>query len=177
MRYIWFVLLGALALASCNNNSYSSQLKREKKQIENYIKINGIHLIDEMPPRGTKWPEKDYYRVQGYDYFYFHLVSDGQTDRDSVVAGENIVLRYRKYTLTEHPEVDSYWTTMDGALPIEFQYMSDMKTACTAWHMAVRLMAFPEAECKIICPSKLGPSADQTAVVPYGYDLHMKIRR
>lgn len=177
MKRILFIIMGAMLLMACNNNSYSSQLKEEKKQIDNYIKMNNIHLIDTMPPRGTVWPEKDYYKVPGYDYCYFHLVSDGQMDKDSVIAGETVVMRYRQYTLTANPEVDSYWTTMDGAFPVEFKYRSDYTTACVGWHIAVSLMAFPEAECKLICPSKLGSSADQSAVIAYGYDLKMKIRR
>ena len=38
-------------------------------------------------------------------------------------------------------------------------------------------MMYTNAECQIICPSKLGFTADQNSVTPYCYIMKMKIKR
>ena len=187
------ILIWVLALATggilvgCTSNSYSSDLKAEKKLIADYIAREGINVIYEMPEDDSKWGEKDYYQVNGYDYLYFHLVhrgspyhvnSYGDTIRtDSVLATETVVMRYRKYTLTINPDTADYWTTLNSAYPLEFTYLTDYTTAPQAWHVAVGLMKYSDSECKIICPSKLGFTEDGNTVTPYGYDLKMKIKR
>lgn len=179
MKKIIFFIMATAVLVACNNNSYSKQLQKEKKLIEAYIAHNQLNILKTMPDSGVVWGEKDYYQVpgSGSDYFFFHLDKPGLVDKDSVVAGETIVLRYRRYTLTDDPIVDDYWNTLDSPAPIEFKYLADYKNACTAWHAAVRLMKYPEAQCKIICPSKLGFSEEQNTVTPYGYDIKIKIKR
>ena len=185
--YIYGVLLaGGVLLAACSANSYSSDLKAEKKLIADYIAREGINVVYEMPEDGA-WGEKDYYQVNGYDYLYFHLTKrgapyhlneQGDTIRtDSVIATENVVMRYRKYTLEINADTADFWTTLNSAYPLEFTYLTDYITAPTAWHVAVGLMKYSDSECKIICPSKLGFTEDGNTVTPYGYDLKMKIKR
>lgn len=168
-----------MALVACNNNSYSKNLSAEKKLIENYMSRNGYRILDELPEVG-QWGEKDYYRVPSTstDYCFFHLVNMGDTAKKTVTAGELVVLRYRQYTLTEPADTANYWTTLDSAYPTEFNYYTDNTGAsCAGWQLAIGLMKYPEAECKIIVPSKLGFSRDQNSVIPYGYDMKMKIKR
>ncbi len=188
-KFIIFSIVGILAgiLAGCSNNTYSSDLKAEKKLIEDYIARQGIHVIYDLPADSVEWPEKDYYQVNGYDYLYFHLthrgspfhINDkGDTIRtDSVIATETVVMRYKKYTLTVNADTADYWTTLNSAYPLEFTYLTDYTTAPVAWHVAVGLMKYSDSECKIICPSKRGFTEDGNTVTPYGYDLKMKIKR
>lgn len=186
--YIWCVLLlGGCIFASCSSNSYSSDLKAEKKLIADYIAREGIHVIYELPKNDADWGEKDYYQVNGHDYLYFHLThrgspyhvnEAGDTIRtDSIIATETVVMRFKKYTLTLNADTADYWTTLDSAYPLEFTYLTDYTTAPQAWHIAVGLMKYSDSECKIICPSKLGFTEDGNKVIPYGYDLKMKIKR
>ena len=186
--FIFSVLLTVTAIMSgCSANSYSSDLKAEKKLIADYIAREGINVIYELPADDAVWGEKDYYQVNGYDYLYFHLThrgtpfhinEAGDTVRtDSILATETVVMRYKKYTLTLNADTADYWTTLNSAYPLEFIYLTDYTTAPKAWHVAVGLMKYSDSECKIICPSKLGFTEDGNSVTPYGYDLKMKIKR
>ena len=172
------LLLGAAAavLTSCNANSYSSELKAEKQLIEDYIARENINVIYEMPENDADWGEKDYYQVNGYDYLYFHLIKRGPQE-NPITATETVVMRFKQYTLTTTPDTADYWTTLNSAYPLEFTYLTDYTTAPTAWHVAVGLMKYNDSECKIICPSKLGFTDDQSTVTPYGYHMKMKIKR
>ncbi|MBR1426056.1 MAG: DUF4827 family protein [Paludibacteraceae bacterium] len=192
MKYQPITLLSALAacllfsLTACNSaSSYSSQLQDEKQLIADYIKREHINIIYELP-EDDQWGEKDYYQVPLRDNFLFHLVRRGDTiaingtdtvHLSPVTDNDMIIMRYRRYTLTEHPDTASFWTTMDTPSPTEFRYLTDYTNASTAWHIAVGLMRYSGSECRIICPSKLGLSAEQTSVTPYGYDLYMRIKR
>ena len=185
--FIWSIFLFTCGLfTGCTSNSYSSDLKKEKKLIADYIAREGINVVYEEPADDA-WGEKDYYQVNGYDYLYYHLtkrgtpyhINDkGDTIRtDSVIATETVVMRYRKYTLDINADTADFWTTLNSAYPTEFTYLTDFTTAPTAWHVAVGLMKYSDSECKIICPSKLGFTEDGNTVTPYGYDLKMKIKR
>lgn len=171
------ILLAIASLCSCKDNSstYSSDLKKEKALINEYIKREGINIINEEP---TVWGEKDYLAIEGYDYFYYHLSHQGDTNSLAVKDGDQIVLRYRQFSLDAYADTISYWTTDDGGYPVEFRYMniSDTK-ACTAWHLAIKQMKYSGSECRIICPSKLGFSNANYSVIPYVFDLSFKIKR
>ena len=86
-------------------------------------------------------------------------------------------MRYKKFALTENADTLSYWTTLDQAYPTEFQYGNGSQCEAEGWHLAVKYMKYTNAECQIICPSKLGFSADANSVTPYCYILNMKIKR
>lgn len=188
MKYkvIPFLFTLAACLTACNStSSYSSQLQQEKRLIADYIKREHINVIYTLP-EDDAWGEHDYYQVPGYDNLLYRLVRRGDTvainGNDTVVlepiiSTEKVIMRYRQYTLTEHPDTASFWTTMDTPAPTEFRYLTDYTTASNAWHIAVGLMQYSGSECKIICPSKLGLTPEQTSVTPYGYDLFMQIKR
>lgn len=167
------ILAAGVLLCGCTGNTYSKLLKKEKKLISNYIDRNDIHTTGSEP---EEYGEKDYYEVNGYDNLYFHLSEAGKGD--SVIEGDVVLLRYRKYTLTAYADTISMWTTEELGYPIEFK-LGDMNNpkACTAWHKAVQLMKYSGAEAKIICPSKLGFVEDNASVTPYGYDIKFTIKR
>lgn len=190
MRKIQIILMGVLLLAAygCrNNNIYSEQLKRERELIENYISRSGIVVVDTLPADDA-WGDNVYYRVPDYDNFYFHVVELGDTtfvhpgdsicrENAEVETKEDVLLRFRRYTLTENPDTLFYWSTMDSPDPIKFKFMEQSESACTGWQVAVKYMKYNDAQCKIICPSKMGFSEENSSVTPYGYDLKIKIKR
>ena len=147
---------------------------------------NHYRTVDHEP-EGDAWEEGLYFAVPGYDNLFIHLIKRGSKERvlpsgeveekEPLQPTENVVIRYRKFTLTENPDTISYWSTLDSAYPVEFKYLTDYTNACTAWHVAAGIMGYSESECYIVCPSKLGFPEDQNTVTPYGYHLHMQIRR
>ena len=165
---IVFVLIG------CNNNTYSDDLKEEQQLIENFIQRQGIQVVTEEP---TEWGDNVYWKLPDYDNYYFHLVQQGDTASAELEAKDKVLLRYRQYTLDAYADTISYWTTLDSPNPVELQYMVSSQASCTGWQLALQYMKYSGAECKIICPSKLGFTDQNSNVIPYGYDMKIQIKR
>ena len=178
MKQIQLILMGIVLLIAygCNSNIYSEQLKKERALIESYIKRTGIQVVDTLPADDA-WTENLYYRVPGYDNFYFHMVVLGDTTQPELEAEEVVLLRFKRYTLDEYPDTLFNWGTMDSADPIRLQYLVNSETSCTGWQIALQYMKYHDSQCKIICPSKMGFSEENSTVTPYGYDLKIKIKR
>lgn len=185
-RIIFFLLVGiGLICAGCSQNTYSNLRDKEDKLIANYISRNGLTILNDEPANDHVWGEKEYYKVKGYDNFYFHLISRGDSMRVegtdtvdlSIVANDLIVVRYKQFGLTENADTASYWTTQDQAYPMEFHYRNTSECESVAWHLAIGLMKYPESQCQIIVPSKLGFSNEQSTVTPYVYIMKIKVKQ
>lgn len=175
--YVYILLLLAGIASSCNKNVYSEQLKKEEKLIESFIARQGIQVVDTEPTSMEEWGDNVYWRVPDYDNFYFHLVEAGDTTAAELEAKETVLLRFKRYTLEQYADTLSMWNTLDSADPITFKYMVSSQESCTGWQVALKYMKYPYSQCKIICPSKLGFSEENSSVTPYGYDLKIKIKR
>lgn len=165
---IVFIVMG------CNNNTYSDDLKEEEKLIENFIQRQGIQVVTEEP---TEWGENVYWKLPDYDNYYFHLVNAGDTTSAELEAKDKVNLRYRQYTLEAYADTISCWTTQDAPEPVALQYMVTSSESCSGWQIALQHMKHSGAECKIICPSKLGFTEQNSSVTPYGYDMKIQIKR
>ena len=171
-KHLIISLLSIVALTACSDStSYSNQLEAEEKLIDNFISRQGITVVDEEP---AQWGEKVYWRIPDYDNFYFHLVSPGDTASAEVETNDLINLRY---TLEAYADTLRAWNTDDSAYPIQFKYWTSDDNACTGWQVAVKYMKHSGAQCKIICPSKLGFDSENSSVIPYGYDMKIQIKR
>lgn len=162
--YICFMLL---AFIGCKKNSYSDLLKAEEKLIKNYISRNNITVVTTEP---DEWKENVYWQIPdaGVDNFYFHLVNAGDTSSAPVDSYSTVFIRFKRYGLNEYPDTLYNWTTLDSAEPI-----NTTEYTCSGWQIAINYMKYNGAQCKIICPSKLGFSEEKKSVTPYGY--HLKI--
>ena len=192
MKKIIWCLISVIALVAtgCSGNTYSYLRAQEDKLIANYISRNDLQIVKEEPPMDHVWGEKEYYKVEGYDNFYFHLISRGDSIRVDTLSGgkldtanlkivvnDMIIARYKQFLLTENADTLSYWTTLDQAYPYEFHYGNTSECDATAWHVAIKLMKYPDSQCEIIVPSKMGFSAEQTSVTPYVYILKIKVKQ
>ena len=171
---IYIVLLIGVALASCNNNTYSNALKEEEKLIENFIARQGIEVVTEKP---TEWGEKVYWKVPDYDNFYFHLVETGDTTKAALEAKDIVLLRYIQYSLDAYADTMRFWNSDDQPHPTEVQYLVSSENACTGWQIALEHLQYTGAQCKIICPSRYGNTDDNSNVIPRGYDMKIQIKR
>lgn len=185
---VWIGLM--LLMSSCSSNTYSNLRNQEDKLIANYISRNNLNILKTEPAEDYVWGEKDYYKVIGYDNLYFHLISRGDSVHiDSIAPGKwdtidmsidlgaNIVTRYKKFQLIENADTMSFWTTQDQAYPYVFRYGDLSSCDAEGWHVAVRLMKYPESMCEILVPSKQGFSEEQTTVTPYVYILKIKVKQ
>jgi len=176
-KKLFLALIGVAFLASgCNNNTYSNLRKKEDKLIANYISRNHLEIIEEEPDKDHVWGEKEYYKVAGYDNFYYHQIEQGDTTRE-VVTNDLMIVRYKQFGLTENADTISYWTTLDRAYPVEFHYGNTSECDAVAWHLAIKQMKYTDSQCEIIVPSKLGFSTDQETVTPYVYILKIKVKQ
>lgn len=155
--------------------TYYTLRKQEDSLITAYINRNNLNILEEEPSDDYLWGEKDYYRVQGYDNFFFHLIKRGKGT--PIVANDLVVARYKKFGLIENPDTISNWTTQDQATPVQFHYMNTSECDIISWHLAIRLMKYSDSQCEIIVPSKLGFSEDAVSVLPYVYDLKVKVKQ
>lgn len=171
---IWMLIMSFIILTGCNENTYSDDLKEEQKLIENFIQRQGILVVTEEP---TEWKENVYWKLPDYDNYYFHLVNAGDTTSAELEAKDIVFLRYRQYTLNAYADTVSCWTTLDTPNPVELQFKVTSSSSCAGWQIALQHMKHSGAECKIICPSKLGFSEQNSQVIPYGYDMKIKIKR
>ena len=171
---IWMLIMSFIILTGCNENTYSDDLKEEQKLIENFIQRQGIQVVTKEP---TEWKENVYWKLPDYDNYYFHLVNAGDTTSAELEAKDIVFLRYRQYTLNAYADTVSCWTTLDTPNPVELQYKVTSSASCAGWQIALQHMKHSGAECKIICPSKLGFSEQNSQVIPYGYDMKIKIKR
>lgn len=173
------IILAAMPVwQSCDNAQvYGNQLQDEKELIKSYIKRNNINIIKAEPvdSLGEVWGENDYLEID--DYLYFHLVSAGDTDSEPLAYRDYISLRYRRYTLDIEADTVSAWNTNDSARPVEFQAGVSSDATCEGWMLAIAYMKYNNSECKLICPSKLGFTDDSNNVIPYVYDLKIKVRK
>lgn len=163
-----------LFLSGCKQtNTYSKLLQKEKKIISDFIAREEINVVDEMP---SVWGEKDYYAVPEFDNFYIHIVEQ-DTNAPVIEEGNIVLMRYKKYGLTAYSDTTRYWNTDDGGNPIRFQYgnFSD-EYYCAGWTAAVKVAKYSGTHCRIICPSKMGFTEDNTSVIPYGYELLFKVK-
>lgn len=172
MKKIQLILVGLILLVAygCNSNIYSEQLKKERKLIESYIARHGLIIVDTLPA-ADQWEENIYYRVPEGDNCYFHMVALGDTTFPEIEKEDKVLLRFKRYTLDEYPDTLSNWGTMDSADPIKLEYMVNSETSCTGWQVALKYMKYPYSQCKIIVPSKMGFSEENSTVTPYGYEL------
>ncbi len=179
--YILGIFFGSMMVfTSCKGNTYARLLQQEKDNIKTYMSVHNYEIFEgDEPANDYDWAghPNAWYKVKGYDYFYFRIDVLGDTTQKAIVPSEIAVVRYRRYTLTEPYDTASFWSTLNAPSPVEFAYLTDQTAACTAWHLAIGLMKYPDTQARIICPSKLGFTAEQNSVTPYGYDLKMKIKR
>lgn len=165
-----------MLISGCNNNTYSHLRDQEDKLIANYISRNGLQIVTQEPDEDHIWAEKEYYKIPGYDNFYYHQILRGDTAQE-IVTNDLIIMRYKQFGLTENADTLSYWTTLDQAYPVEFHYMNTSECEAVAWHLAIKQMKYTDSQCEIICPSKLGFTADQSSVTPYVYIMKIKVKQ
>jgi len=168
------LLFLCVALVGCESqNTYAKLRENEKKVISDYIEREHINVLDAIP---ATWGEKDYYKVPDYDDFYLHVISQDSTARQ-VKYADLILTRYKKYGLEAYSDTTRYWTTDDGGEPITFQYGNTSDTYYVlGWTVAMSILKYSDSHCRIICPSKMGTSTDNSSVTPYGYELKFKIK-
>ena len=172
---ISLMLATILLLPACkdDNVTYSEELKAEQELINDFISRQQIQVVTVMP--AFPWPDKVFYKSKSG--LYFRLTNEGDIHtQDSILAGDDVLLRFDQYTLNVKSDTISNRSTVDFVDPWEFKYM-DYTQACVAWHEAVSYMKYSKAEAQIIVPSKIGFSTFSRPATPIAYDLEIRIKK
>lgn len=167
IRKLLLFILAVTFFVSCENEqNYSQLLKKEEREINDWLKRNGMTVLPEFP-EDSVFAENEMYHYP--DGIYFRLISKGVGD--TLRMGDRFTLRYRQYTLEEGALVESYWTTQDNPYPPELMY-GNSTNSCDGWQQAFEAMKRSESHAQIIVPSKLGHN--DIEVVPYIYEMKIK---
>lgn len=169
------ITIGFLFTSCIDEVTYGEQLKAEKTLIADFISRNNIKVV-ETEPITVPYPENLYYKTPSG--LYISITDAGDTTSDSLEVNDEVIFRYIKYTLDAKADTSNYLTTIDSREPSSFYYYDfSQEQSCKAWHEAASYMKYTNARAKIIVYSKLGFESDQDAVIPYGYDIYLKIRK
>lgn len=158
---------------SCSDTvTYAEQLAAEKKLIKQYIKDHNINVLSKSP---TVWGENDY--VLTSTGLYYHLVDSGDTSY-KVDTGDIVVPRYIEFSLADPTDITtSNLSVADYPFPATYSYKMSTTVLCAAFRQAIDSMKYSGARAYLIIPSKIGFYSTADDVVPYGYDLNIKIQR
>jgi Domain of unknown function (DUF4827) len=163
----------SIILSSCANTTYATELQNEQTLIADYINRNNINVLSSVPANNI-WGVNDY--VLTASGLYFHLTSSGDT-AVTVQLSNEIVPRFKQYTLNAVSDTISNWSTVDSnGYPEDFIY-GDYTQMCTAFHEAVSYMKHNNSEAKIIVYSKIGFKENWNPATPMGYQLKIKIKQ
>lgn len=175
-RLLLLLVVIAGVLSSCSNNvTYAEQLKAEKELIADYIKRKNIKVVSEFP---TQFPWDENVYVLTKSGMYFHLVNQGDTSQnaDTLAKNDLVVPRFYQITLDSEPVTISNWNTVDYPYPTTFNY-NDLTQVCTGWHEAVSYMKKNNSRALFILHSKIGFTTTDNSVVPYLFDMKIKIQK
>lgn len=175
-KLLLVIISFSIVFTACiNDETYADQLKAEKILISDFIARQKITVV-ETEPKTVPYPKDVYYKTS--TGLYINITNAGDVTPDSVEVNDLVVFRYMKYTLQTDADTASYINTVDNKFPVTFNFYDLTQTqSCAGWHEAVSYMKHNNSEAKIIVYSKLGKSDDQSAVIPYGYDIRIKVRK
>lgn len=158
-----------LGLSSCESSTnYSKLLDLEQKNIDKWLKNEGITVISTFPADSIFQRNEIYHYPDGI-YFQMFDKGTGETLRN----GDQIIMRYKQIRLEENPIEEDYWTTEDRPYPNEQIRYGTLANSCQGWQDAFELMKRSGSYARIIVPSKLG--RDNTDVVAFVYEMKIKI--
>jgi len=168
-----FALLAICFATSCSDTvTYAEQLAAEKKIIKEYIQRENINVLSKSP---KVWGEKDY--VLTSNGLYYHLVDSGDTSYE-VDTNDVVIPRYLEYTLTLPTDTTTNNTSATQyPFPSTYVYKMSTSALCTAFREAVDSMKYSGSHAILIIPSKIGFYTSSDDVIPYAYDLKLKIQR
>lgn len=178
-----FLALAAIIMiiSACSDDiTYAKELEAERDLIADFIKRNNIKVVETLP---EIWPENEKIFYKTKSGLYFRLTEVGDTTTivgDSTIkeleAGDRVSLRFLQYTLNVKADTINNMSTTDFSSPSVFNY-ADLTQVNEAWHEAVSLMKYQDAEATILVRSKLNFDIFSSPATPIGYDLKMRFQK
>lgn len=176
-KLISLSLFSVLVFSSCNDGvTYAEQLKAEKELIADYIKRENIKVVTEFP-KEFPWGDKVYVLTKSGMYFRLESEGDKASGVDSLEANDKVITRFYQHTLSgTSPDTLFNWNTVSYPFPTTFNY-ADATQVCDGWHEAVSYMKYNNSRAHFILHSKIGFETSSNDVVPYGFEMKIKIQK
>lgn len=111
---------------SCDKNrlSYVDIIKREKRQIADFVSKNNFKITSE-PAEGQASPENEFFEVK--DGIYLRIVNRGDMEK-KLISGKTIVLtrfKMERFAQEEKSIYDNISPTKSGTYPCNFVYVKE----------------------------------------------------
>lgn len=157
-------LFGLSLIVSCSSSkTYAQMLEEEQAAIHSYINDNNLKIITEMPT-DTVFGEKEFLRFS--NGLYMNIVYRGNLSSRPQYDTSNIMVRFKDVKLLTYIEDSTYfYGNWFDRTPFEFVYGSSPRAG---WDYPLQYVG-DSAVVRLIVPSKLGTSGEQSAVYPYYY--------
>ena len=177
-NFLWIVFFGlilSLSFASCNDTkTYAREVAAEKALIDDFIKRNGIVLVEKLPTADEFFNNKNLY-YKSTSGLYYRLEKQGLLDKDTLLSADRLQIdvKYLAYTLEQKADTFDY-SSPQNHIGTSFIY-GNLSSTAASFMEAASYMKRSESEAKIIVPHRIGFNTSD--VKPYGYDLKIQFRK
>lgn len=170
-----------LSVTSCDDSkSYAELLNEEDMYVNNYL---ADQIVTMDIPADTVFeygPNAPYYRLNDDGTLYMQVLNPG-TKGNKVSSNEQIYFRYTRWALSDY----------DGSLgqgegnnltlnPCWFRYGNFQIESSYTWGYGIQIpLSFLPVDCEIniVIKSQMGPTSEQTNVMPYLWRLTYERRQ
>lgn len=177
MRKILLFLSAALTLflVACDNSeTMQEKLRKEKKAINAFIKMNNFDILDSYPKDGH-FKENQFFRTS--DGLYIQVVDSGNGKRVAALSNQ-VQVRFECFIdikeYVSNSEEGTYYPNYE-ILPIQFMYGNTASYsedqygfACNGWALPLNYVG-ERAIVNLIIPSSMAGSSHSDSFLPLYY--------
>ncbi len=163
------IVLAAAILASCSGSTYAQKRKEEKAAIANYISGRNITVSTDSLKCDTlqaPWPENFFFKTYRGAYV---RITKRNLDNRKAETGNTCVMRFLSYKL-DGTKVGDNTNPKESREGTFFVYTHCGTSPCVGWNDAIPFMRH-NGECEMIIESPIGPSEQQSEVIPLRIEI------
>ncbi|MCH5221606.1 MAG: DUF4827 family protein [Muribaculaceae bacterium] len=175
------IVFAVFSISCEDTKSYAELLSEEDAYVNNFLSDNKVILEIPADTIFEYGPNAPYYRIDNDGMLYMQVINPG-TPGNKVQYNEQIYFRYTRYMLSMYKE---------GKLPngegnnltlgaCWFRYSNFQIESSYMWGYGVQypLSLLPvDCEVNLVVKSQMGPTSEQTDVLPYLWHLTFERRR
>lgn len=163
------IVLAAAILASCSGSTYAQKRKEEKAAIAKYISDRNITISTDSVLCSTleaPWPENFFYKTSRGAYV---RITKRDLTNKKAETGNTCVIRFKSYNL-DGVQVGDNTNPTESREGVFFVYTNYGTSPCIGWNDVIPFMRH-DGECEMIIESPIGPSEQQTEVIPLRIEI------
>lgn len=173
-----FTVLLAFTFTACDDTkSYADLLGEEDYYVNNFLADNNVVL--DIPADSISFitgPDAPFYRLDEDGLLYMRVLDKGTEEAGKVESNSLVYFRYMRYPLSQYknkelPVGEGNDVTLN---PTWFRYENFGIQSSYTWGAGIqRPLAFLPIDChvQLVVKAQMGPTDEQTEVIPYLWDL------